>query len=387
MPAISDEKILSVIGSFYEAARTATSMAWQDAYAKLAKIFASGVGGFAIYDANTRCFRELITTLKPEHLTEFLDYYQYITPLRLKVAALKAGERINRAEQISDEDFTSTEIYRSFYSKVGVFNFELRVFCAGSHMRGIVVLSRPEGRPNYDRAELRAMSLIMPHLERAFDIYVALGGTNLENALVKDAIDRLARNVLVVDPGMSVVFANNAARDLLGQKDGLELSDDGRIRASFAGEDTALKKAAEAARFSDAEGSEQAVRVSRPSGLRQLELLFVRYPQVHLQIISPGPLTMVFISDPDHNEEASERILRRIYGLTTAEARIAVMLALGNDINEICDKLAITQNTARTHLKRIFSKTETNRQTDLVRLILGGPASIRRNTVNPTSQA
>jgi DNA-binding CsgD family transcriptional regulator len=55
------------------------------------------------------------------------------------------------------------------------------------------------------------------------------------------------------------------------------------------------------------------------------------------------------------------------------------LLAEGKSFAEACVEMAITDNTGRTHLKRIFSKTDTNRQSALVKLILNGPANIRRN--------
>jgi DNA-binding CsgD family transcriptional regulator len=66
-----------------------------------------------------------------------------------------------------------------------------------------------------------------------------------------------------------------------------------------------------------------------------------------------------------------------MYGLTAAEAKIAAILGQGNSLNEACRTLSIKQNTARTHLKRIFSKTDTNRQSELVKLILNSPANLR----------
>ncbi len=45
----------------------------------------------------------------------------------------------------------------------------------------------------------------------------------------------------------------------------------------------------------------------------------------------------------------------------------------------------IKPNTARTHLKHIFSKTETNRQSELVTLILNGPGRMREFAAEPAA--
>jgi len=81
---------------------------------------------------------------------------------------------------------------------------------------------------------------------------------------------------------------------------------------------------------------------------------------------------LLLISDLVADEEASRSLLRFNYQLTDAEIGLALLLAKGHSMKEIAKLLRITQNTARTHLKRIFGKTSTNRQSSLVRLILAG---------------
>ena len=89
---------------------------------------------------------------------------------------------------------------------------------------------------------------------------------------------------------------------------------------------------------------------------------------------------LLFVSDPEQKVEAVESFLREIYGLTVAEVNVAQVLASGNSLNEACELLGIKPNTARTHLKRIFSKTETSRQSELIKLILSSPANLRKKS-------
>jgi hypothetical protein len=62
--------------------------------------------------------------------------------------------------------------------------------------------------------------------------------------------------------------------------------------------------------------------------------------------------------------------LRCHFGLTLAEARLAFDLVGGETLGSAAVKLNITYETARTSLKKIFSKTETCRQAELVLVIL-----------------
>ena len=62
-------------------------------------------------------------------------------------------------------------------------------------------------------------------------------------------------------------------------------------------------------------------------------------------------------------------ILRTIFKLTNAEARLAAHLASGESIEAAAAKLAISPLTVRTQLKAIFTKTNTHRQSELVALL------------------
>jgi DNA-binding CsgD family transcriptional regulator len=59
-------------------------------------------------------------------------------------------------------------------------------------------------------------------------------------------------------------------------------------------------------------------------------------------------------------------LLRRHFGLTPAEARLALHLVAGEPLRSAEAKLSISYETARTHLKNIFNKTGTCRQAELV---------------------
>ena len=62
--------------------------------------------------------------------------------------------------------------------------------------------------------------------------------------------------------------------------------------------------------------------------------------------------------------------LRSHFGLTPAEAKLALHLVAGETLRSAAAKLSISYETARTQLKNIFNKTRTRRQAELVILIL-----------------
>ena len=63
-------------------------------------------------------------------------------------------------------------------------------------------------------------------------------------------------------------------------------------------------------------------------------------------------------------------LLQCHFGLTPAEARLALHLVAGETLRSAAVKLSITYETARSQLKNIFKKTGTCRQAELVIVIL-----------------
>ena len=66
----------------------------------------------------------------------------------------------------------------------------------------------------------------------------------------------------------------------------------------------------------------------------------------------------------------SEEILKLLFNLTPAEAKLTRLFAEGCGLTEAATRLGVTRETLRTRLKSIFEKTNTHRQAELVRLIL-----------------
>ncbi len=86
------------------------------------------------------------------------------------------------------------------------------------------------------------------------------------------------------------------------------------------------------------------------------------------------PLALVIIARPRPDAERIGRRVRRLYGLTEAEARVAAALTLGETVEQIAAAHGVRTSTVRAQVRSIFDKTGVHRQADLVRLALsGGP--------------
>ena len=60
---------------------------------------------------------------------------------------------------------------------------------------------------------------------------------------------------------------------------------------------------------------------------------------------------------------------RALYGMTATEAAVAGLISKGTGVKAAARKLGIAPSTVRTHLHRVFEKTETRRQAELAHLV------------------
>ena len=82
-----------------------------------------------------------------------------------------------------------------------------------------------------------------------------------------------------------------------------------------------------------------------------------------------GPHSVLILIDLAEHPQPNRAALERIYRLTQAEAKLAVLLGRGAVLAEAARALGICVGTARAQLKAIFDKTHIHRQAELVILI------------------
>ncbi|RWC01769.1 MAG: helix-turn-helix transcriptional regulator [Mesorhizobium sp.] len=93
-------------------------------------------------------------------------------------------------------------------------------------------------------------------------------------------------------------------------------------------------------------------------------------------LFNGGDLLLCFTDLVSHRAPQA-RLLRHVFQLTAAEARLASSLATGGGIDAASARLAIGRETARTQLRAILAKTGTHRQAELTALLSRFRASSR----------
>jgi DNA-binding CsgD family transcriptional regulator len=175
--------------------------------------------------------------------------------------------------------------------------------------------------------------------------------------------------VVVVDAESNILFMNSLGTEYLAGNDGLTMSPTGLCRASRPVETAELHRLVKMAVNAGGETVGHALAVTREKADRPLSVVIAPLPAEHHN----GRVAVLLISDPERQTLPPVDTVAKLFDLTDAEARLALALSEGQRIEDAAEKLGITLNSARTYLKRIFSKTDVTRQAELVRLILAAP--------------
>lgn len=222
--------------------------------------------------------------------------------------------------------------------------------------------------------------IVMPHISRALGVMAKLRDADLKVAANLSALDRVASGVLLFNAQGAVTFANSAARRILEAEDGLQLrhhhdtSSTGFLAAGDRKTQDALFRAIEGAISPDIMNIEhfsRAVPVPRPSGRQAYTLNFSSLGmQNEFGTGTDAPCAIAFLTDSAEPIRLDHELLKRTYGLTPAEIRVAESLTESLANKEIAKMLDLSTCTVRTQLNSIYIKTNVTSRTGLMRLLV-----------------
>ena len=281
------------------------------------------------------------------------------------------------SEVIPDERLRESEFYREWMAPQGLGPHapigHTIALDGGRPVAGLAVFATPASGP-FDETHLDFGDLLVPHLSLG---YRMLAQARRHEAL-EDAIDRFPTGVVLLDARGHVLVTNRAARHIFEQNDGLALAENAP-RAAAAADDAALHRAIEATIEASVAGRliESAVlTVPRRSGRRPYPLMVGPLRPHEGEPTLADAVAVLYVSDLDTGTLRRREALRELYGLTEAESHLVELLCQGSSLDEAADARGVTLNTARSQLKQVFAKTHTSRQSELVRLVLSGVASM-----------
>jgi DNA-binding CsgD family transcriptional regulator len=277
-------------------------------------------------------------------------------------------------EVVPPDEYERTAFHNEFGRRLGLRGGLSAVIDAGPQVVAALSASeRPAGRV-FGSEEVELVRRLLPHLQRALTVHERLNVLSSRQEAAESALDRLPFGVLLLDHLGRAVFVNRAAHLIVSGNDGLRLERN-LLTASTGRPQRALRDAI--ARALAVSGGALvhpggALRILRPSGRRAYEVVAAALPAGQPFVPRRRSRVVVFITDPENPRPDRGELLRQLYGLTPAETRLAAALANGSTMEQAAGALDISIHTARTHLKRLFEKTGTRRQSQLVRLISTG---------------
>lgn len=223
---------------------------------------------------------------------------------------------------------------------------------------------------------VRHLQRLAPHLDRALNASLHLGHLADGTRQLERVLQLMPNPALLLDGKGRVTHANPAADALLQTGDGLLSSLDGSLQLSAAlpAETKALSKAlAQALAVASGAGDElnEPLRLSRPSGAAPLLVLPIPLPPPAFALweLLEQARVLVLVIDPAAPSRAAAYAIQAAFGLTAAEARVAVLIASGLSGPQTAATLGLSLATVKTHLKRCFEKTGVHSQVALARLL------------------
>ncbi len=273
------------------------------------------------------------------------------------------------------EALFDTPLFRDWAGAMGYCDNLTSVLLQRRERAGLLGLARHESvGPATDR-EVALLRLLAPHLRRAVAIGDLLDMQALETAALHDSMDGLSVGIGVVAADGAILHANAAAKAMLDDAQGpIRRSHDGRLAGRRGGATEELRGAIAAA----AEGATRiggagiGVALGTTEGLDPAAVAHV-LPLAGgsgRRGLMPRAAAAVFVSAPRAATPAvTLDAVARSLGLTPAEARLLGRLVAGDSVTEAAVTLGVAASTARTHLNRIFGKTGTSRQAELVALV------------------
>ncbi len=217
--------------------------------------------------------------------------------------------------------------------------------------------------------QIDSMRILAPHLRRAVTISNVLDVRSAEVASLTGIIDALQAAVVLVDEHCGIIYANPPAQVMFALDEPVQARD-GFVTVATAVVRNALLSAVKQAAHDETQLGERGLGIplKRVSGDPAV---------IHVLPLGRGTLragsarkavAALFVVPANTPPQMPRDALVLLYDMTPAEVRVCEMIMQGVPPSDIATTLGVSINTVRSHLARVFEKTGTKRQADLVKL-------------------
>jgi DNA-binding CsgD family transcriptional regulator/PAS domain-containing protein len=286
--------------------------------------------------------------------------------------SFRSGDVAIGDQLIPHSEMRRTAFYNDFAHHYDIARCLVGIVESGGDMLSGLSINRGEKHHAFNDDDAQLLHALMGPLQRALELHRRLGAAELFAADISSVLDRLPVGVLFLSASRCIQFLNRPAEEILRSKDGLTI-EQGELRAASMTGTTRLRTVIRNAALISAGGlihGATAVALERPSGKQPLSVLAAPLPRPRMGSGIESAVVAVFVTDPDRKPRAEAATLRIMFGLTPAEAQLVLVLLEGVSVKEAAERLELASDTVRKRLKSIYQKTDTHRQSDLMRRVL-----------------
>ncbi|HXQ14030.1 MAG TPA: helix-turn-helix transcriptional regulator [Caulobacteraceae bacterium] len=349
-------------------------------------IYLAGGDNGILVDQNQQTGRGegLVVRVDPAMLVPYFGYYASRNVL-LKTPDVRRFMSTWTPRILTDEDWlpkealVRSEYYNDFLRPIDVHSV-LMIRLAARDMNAVNLnIGRAERHGRFSAGDIDCITQIHPHLLRAYRLGVRFAEHRVADVAGGWLLETSPHAVFLVGADLRVRHANPAGERLASAGAGVSMIS-GRLGAHDAATQTKLVALVRKAATSDAESrSGGSMLIEAPDRL-PLTVLVAPVSADRLAIVRGEPLAVVCVTDPQAGDGLPLQLARDLFGLTAAEARVAMELANGASPREIARTLGVSFYTVRAHLAHCYQRTGTTRQSELVALLLRTYGLVGRQT-------
>ena len=367
------ELLSELIADIYEASYQPAY--WPVVIKKLVNLSNSQSGALFILDKSIQEANSFHSCGLTARTMEDYQRYSHLDPAFLIMQDMPIGVAVNihGAQQHALE---SAEYYENVRKKHDIgFVCGANVLVNEKQVVGLG-LHRSTASVVYENEVLDVITELVPHLQRALRIHREFIRLRVEKSAMTAGFDNLMMGLVLLDHLGAPAYINPVAESILENHPAIKKVND-RITPTQHEDAVQLRRKIASCLEPGLKGDAEPGGVIGLHDVDKTHPLIVMVKPVatsELNNMIDGELVYaaLYLSDPERPLPIAAEKIAGVYGLTHAEAQIAVAL-----VNGLClEEIAATQNksihTVRTHLKSTFQKTKTSKQSDLLRLLLLG---------------
>jgi DNA-binding CsgD family transcriptional regulator len=335
---------------------------WEDFLTRLNEALPGGMSGLLYHDINSSAGAiDLQAGIPPEWADQYARHYARINPWMAAAAVRPVGLGVVAEQMLPRAKFIRTEFYNDGYRSLG-----------NESAVGITIV-REDGRSfllstmtasadaNANRQAADRLTRLAPHLKRAFT-HFQCGYRNKIIAEVGNSVfDAIDIGVVIVGAGSSVKSISATAEAMMASNNGLATDVLGKLRVP----DRVVADALVAMLERGYAGPRVFSRM-----ISGIKLSMIKVQKDRQSEYFEGPTIVITLENKELTPTLNETELRIQFGITTAELRTLKAIFSGQSVNDIADTEQRSRETIRGRLKSLYYKTNTSRQSDLVRLAM-----------------